>query len=175
MVLWADSPPTRIYQPITNGIWRAASMKNILPGNSLIADTGFWVALGNSKDRFHQAAVESLQRFESHVFIVTWPVIAETCHLLYNRVGFEAQMLFVGNIEQGGADVFELEAGRHLTNVKELMYKYRDLPMDLADASLVILAEELGHGRILSTDQRDFNCYRWKNHYPFENLLLAEN
>ncbi len=44
--------------------------------------------------------------------------------------------------------------------------------MDLADASLVLLAEHLGHGRILSTDQRDFKAYRWKNNYPFENLLL---
>ena len=41
-------------------------------------------------------------------------------------------------------------------------------------ASLVLLAEELGHGRILSADQRDFGAYRWKNHYPFENLLLGE-
>jgi hypothetical protein len=36
----------------------------------------------------------------------------------------------------------------------------------------VLLAEELGHGRILSTDDRDFNAYRWKRHEPFENLLL---
>jgi uncharacterized protein len=46
--------------------------------------------------------------------------------------------------------------------------------MDLADASLVILAEQLGHGRILSTDVRDFRTYRWKNHLPFENLLLQD-
>ena len=58
--------------------------------------------------------------------------------------------------------------------MRELLDKYTDLPMDLADASLVILAEELGHGRILSTDQRDFNTYRWKNHKPFENLLLPD-
>jgi hypothetical protein len=45
--------------------------------------------------------------------------------------------------------------------------------MDLADASLVVLAEELGHGRILSTDQRDFGTYRWKEREPFENLLLG--
>jgi len=50
--------------------------------------------------------------------------------------------------------------------------EYADLPMDLADASLVILAEHLGHGRILSTDARDFGAYRWKQHEPFENLLL---
>jgi uncharacterized protein len=43
--------------------------------------------------------------------------------------------------------------------------------MDLADASLVILAEHLGDGRILSTDERDFKTYRWKNRKPFKNLL----
>lgn len=36
------------------------------------------------------------------------------------------------------------------------MKQYSDLPMDLADASLVLLAEEIGHGRIVSTDRRDF-------------------
>jgi predicted nucleic acid-binding protein len=49
-----------------------------------------------------------------------------------------------------------------------------ELPMDLADASLVLLAERLGHGRIVSTDQRDFRTYRWKCHHPFENLLLED-
>ena len=56
-----------------------------------------------------------------------------------------------------------------------LIKKYADLPMDLADASLVILAEELGHGRILSTDLRYFRTYRWKNHNPFQNLLLPDS
>ncbi len=51
------------------------------------------------------------------------------------------------------------------------MRDYADLPMDLADASLVLLAEALNHGRILSTDRRDFHCYRWKNTRPFVNLL----
>jgi predicted nucleic acid-binding protein len=44
--------------------------------------------------------------------------------------------------------------------IAELMAKYADLPMDFADASLVLLAEHLGHGRILSTDVRDFRTYR---------------
>ena len=53
------------------------------------------------------------------------------------------------------------------------MQHYADLPMDLADASLVVLAEELGSGRIFSTDQRDFHAYRWKNRRPFRNLLFG--
>ena len=54
------------------------------------------------------------------------------------------------------------------------MSRYRDLPMDRADASLVILAEDLGEGRILSTDRRDFQGYRWKNTQPFANLLIPD-
>ena len=48
------------------------------------------------------------------------------------------------------------------------------LPIDLADASLVILAEELGSGQILSVDYRDFNTYRWKNTEPFQNLFQEQ-
>ena len=44
-------------------------------------------------------------------------------------------------------------------------------PMDLAGASLVILAEALDDGRIISTDLRDFRAYRWKSRQPFRNLL----
>ncbi|MEH2251542.1 hypothetical protein [Nostoc sp.] len=48
----------------------------------------------------------------------------------------------------------------HGKRISELMEKYADLPMDLTDASLVVLAEHLGHGRILSIDFKDFNAYR---------------
>ena len=150
-------------------------MKSTLPQNSIIADSGFWVALANRKDKHHQAAVESLVRYESLLFIVTYPVITETCHLIHSRVNLRAQLLFLKNLDQGGADIFHLNKPLHLHKVQKLMLKYQDLPMDLADASLVILAEELGHGRILSTDQRDFNTYRWKQHEPFQNLLFTED
>ncbi len=149
-------------------------MKNIHPNNSLIVDSGFWVALGNQRDKHHQVAKSSLMQFNQLVFVVTWPIIVETSHLLQKRVGLQAQMMFLTNIEKGGAEIFHLDKTAHLSSMNRLMYTYHDLPMDLADASLVILAEELGHGRILSTDQRDFNTYRWKNHKPFENLLFPE-
>ncbi|MDD2811219.1 hypothetical protein [Rhodoferax sp.] len=42
-------------------------------------------------------------------------------------------------------------------------------------AWLVLLAEELGDGRIVSSDERDFHAYRWKNQHPFCNLLLTQN
>jgi len=147
-------------------------MKNTLPHNSLIADTGFWLALGNYKDKYHHTAKQLLAKLDDFVFIVTWPIIVETSHLLHSRVNFKAQQQFLKNIQAGGAEVFYLDKAGHLEEMISLMQKYQNLPVDLADASLVILADELGHGRILSTDQRDFNAYRWKNHQPFENLLL---
>lgn len=96
--------------------------------------------------------------------------MTETCHLLVTRLGEDAAIAFVRSAALGAFQISALEAA-HLPRVAELMARYRDLPMDLAHASLVILAEEIGTGRILSTDQRDFRTYRWKNRKPFRNLL----
>lgn len=51
------------------------------------------------------------------------------------------------------------------------MQQYSNLPMDLADASLVVLAEELKENCILTTDIRDFSIYRYLETQPFTLLL----
>jgi predicted nucleic acid-binding protein len=76
----------------------------------------------------------------------------------------------MADVADGGLEVWELP-DRQWPQIPLLMRRYARLPMDLADASLVLLAEHLGHGRIVSTDQRDFGAYRWKSRKPFENLL----
>lgn len=135
----------------------------------IIADTGFWLALGNKRDRHHSVAVSAFREL-NEALVTTWPVLTETCHMLATRLGSPALERFVTAAAGGAFELFSLEQ-KHLTRAAELMKKYRELPMDLADASLVILAEELGSGRILSTDERDFGAYRWKNRKPFSNLL----
>lgn len=147
-------------------------MKNTPHNKLVIADSGYWVALGNMRDRFHQRAMEMLAQL-TDTPVTTWPVITETSYLLRRSGGIEPQMAFLRAMGGGGAQIFEL-LSVHFPKIGALMDKYQDLPMDLADASLVILAEQLGHGRILSTDQRDCRAYRWKNHHPFENLLLPD-
>lgn len=137
----------------------------------IIVDTGFWLALANRRDRFHEAAKKALERVREPL-ITTWPVMTETCHLMAARLNVDAELRFVERARAGAFEIFSLEL-RHLARVHPLMEKYRDLPMDLADASLVLLAEELGSGRILSTDVRDFHAYRWKNRKPFRNLLAG--
>jgi len=136
----------------------------------IIIDTGFWLALANQTDSDHQAATQLFQKLQNEEFITTWSVITETCYLMQKRIGVQAPQIFIRKIAMGMLNVFNLEP-IHCPRIEQLMTKYADLPMDLADASLVILAEHLGHGRILSVDYRDFNTYRWKNTEPFQNLL----
>ena len=137
----------------------------------VIADTGFWLALANCKDKHHKIANVRLTELSPEPFITTWPVVTETCHLLGARISAQAQQLFLRNYVAGAFTIFDL-IPQHVPRIVVLMKKYASLPMDLADASLVILAEYLGHGRILSTDERDFETYRWKQREPFKNLLL---
>ncbi len=136
----------------------------------LIADTGFWLALANRRDKHHERARDALT-VVSEPLITTWPVLTETCHLLGTRLGNGAKEAFIQSGVRGAYSIYSIEATR-LPRIAQLMKKYAQLPMDLADASLVLLAEHLGHGKILSTDQRDFRTYRWKHRKPFKNLLL---
>jgi uncharacterized protein len=135
----------------------------------ILADTGFWLALANTKDRHHARAKDAAAAIREPL-VTTWPVLTEACHLL-PRVSASASRMLLDSVSRGVVQTLNLET-KHLPRVLDLLEKYRDLPMDLADASLVIAAEELGSGRILSTDQRDFRTYRWKNRKPFTNLLL---
>ena len=130
----------------------------------VLADTGYWLALANSRDRWHAAALEA-SRSLSEALVVTWPVVTETCHLLLSRLGVQAELRFVEQVSKN-VDIHEIGQG-HLSLIHELMERYANLPMDLADASLVVAATELGEGRILSTDQRDFDTYRWKTRNRF--------
>jgi len=138
----------------------------------ILTDSGFWIALGNRRDRYHQAAREALQRWAGEGFASTWPVLTEVCHLLVTRVGPHQALTFIDAVAQGACYLPALPedaSGR----MAHLMRRYQNLPMDLADASLVVLAEQLSEGRILSTDRRNFDGYRWKNTRPFVNLLLG--
>jgi len=139
----------------------------------ILADSGFWIALGNRRDHHHKIACAALERWSSEGFVTTWPVLTEVTHLLVARVGVHQSLIFMEAVAQGACTVFPMPDDA-LPRIAHLMRRYRNLPMDLADASLVLLAEQLGEGRILSTDRRDFNGYRWKNTRPFINLLLDQ-
>ena len=136
----------------------------------ILADTGFFVALIVRTDKHHAKSVAAARKHAREGLLTTWPVLTETVHLVQRIGGSAVAQQWLAGIHAGAAQLFDLNPS-HLPRVLELMHKYSDLPMDLADASLVICAEETGDGRILSTDARDFGAYRWKRRKPFHNLL----
>lgn len=138
----------------------------------IIADTGFFLALASEDDAHHAAARDAAELLTTPL-ITTWPVVTETSHLLLHRVGHRALLAFIESAKAGAFQIFELR-GEHWPRIVKLMRQYADLPMDLADASLVVLAEAQHDGRILTTDARDFKTYRWKSRRPFTNLLDAK-
>lgn len=94
-------------------------------------------------------------------------VIAEACYLLRSVSG--APEAVVRNVSAG---VFQTPARLvdRAAAVEKLLKRYRNVPMDLADACIVDLADQLGTGRILTLD-RDFEVYRWRSRRKFELLL----
>jgi predicted nucleic acid-binding protein len=136
------------------------------------ADTGFWLALLDKRDNMHTQVKRYAAKLNEPL-MTTIPVVTEVCYLLQSRCGARYAAEFLLAQGDGLFQVFKIGEAE-FPKMSALMNQYSDLPMDLADASLILLAEHLGHGRILSTDRRDFHVYRWHNHYPFINLLENE-
>jgi uncharacterized protein len=132
----------------------------------IIVDAGAFIALFNLKDPYHTAAKQAFNK--SQTLITTYPVITEFCYLLNKKVGYPAQVNFLKNGCQNAFEVFHLQQ-HHLIRMVTLMEQYANA-MDMVDASLVVLAESLGHGRILTVDFKDFYTYRWLGK-PFEVII----
>lgn len=139
----------------------------------LIADTGFFFGLSDYNDPWHSRCTAAFRDLREGL-VTTWPVVTETAYLIGKYLGETYRQRFLERAFAENFTIYDIGV-QHGVRVLELTRRHTDHPMDLADASLVILAEHLGHGRILSTDMRDFGAYRWKNHAPFHNLLMAED
>jgi predicted nucleic acid-binding protein len=139
----------------------------------IIVDAGFWFGLMDRGDRYHDPCRRFLAGCQEPL-VTTFPVLTEALHLLMRRSRASQSLALLAVLDslrqRGQFSTFSLH-DEHWPRLRQLMAQYRDLPMDLADASLVLLAEQLGDGRIVSTDQRDFHTYRWKSTKPFTNLL----
>ncbi|MEK7475789.1 MAG: PIN domain-containing protein [Candidatus Coatesbacteria bacterium] len=121
----------------------------------VLADTGPLVALLNRNDDFHSACKDEFRRIADPLLTV-WPVITEVMHLLPARsAGRDAlwEMMAVGVLR-----VVALDDG-DMPRMREIMRKYDDQDVDLADAALVRVAEREGLERIFTLD-RDFTVYR---------------
>ena len=89
-------------------------------------------------------------------------------YLVGRRFGFKQQQ-DLWNLVTIGALVLHASSAGERVRMEELMRQYRDVPMDLADASIVAAAEELGETRVFTLDG-DFRIYRLNGTAPFEIL-----
>ena len=137
----------------------------------IIIDTGFLIALVDPTDRHHHKALLWRDSAKDG-WVSTWPVITEAHYMIGKRLNVEAATDLVKECDGGSIQLWDIPTAQ-LPRMHALLTQYQQLPMDLADASLVLLAEHVGHGRILTTDQRDFGTYRFKSRKPFQNLMAG--
>ena len=123
---------------------------------ALLVDSGPLVALLHRGDQNHARCKAALERIRDPLLTV-WPVVAEAMYLL--GFSWRGQDALWEMLSSGALAVAPLEAADY-PRMRELMRKYRDLPMDLADAALVRVAERERLRRVFTVDRRDFEVYR---------------
>ena len=122
----------------------------------ILVDTGPLVALIHEDDNEHRACKDAFASFNEPLGTV-WPVLTEAIYLL--SFSWEGQTALMEMIETGAVEILPLGVA-DIPRIRELMRKYRDLPMDLADAALVRVAERERLRRVFTIDRRDFQIYR---------------
>lgn len=130
-----------------------------------LVDAGPLVALIDADDRNHVACRNALKRLRPPLLTV-WPAVAEAMYLLAD---FRAQDALWEMLKRGMPSLATL-AQEDIARMRDLMAKYANLPMDLADAALVRVAERDGIRRVFTIDRRDFRIYRPKGFRAFEIL-----
>lgn len=132
----------------------------------VIIDTGPLVALLDRNDRFHTWAKDQVARIRPPI-LTCEPVLAETCYLVRTLPPAVQQVLQW--LQRGLLKVpFRLE--HEAQRVAELAAKYADLPMSLADASLVRMVELHAHSAVLTLD-KDFRVYRQHGRRTIPTLM----
>jgi len=129
----------------------------------VLVDAGPLVALLDRSDQHHRACVEA-SRSIRRPLVSVWPAITEAMYLL--AVSAEAQealwdMLTTRTVVLAGLDLADVP------RMRELMRKYRDRPMDLADAALVRIAEREAIHAVFTVDRADFEVYRPSRSWRF--------
>jgi uncharacterized protein len=119
----------------------------------LIADTSGIIALLDRDDRHHQAAVEAIKGQKIYIPVTVLP---EVDYLATKYLGERVARTFLEDIDRENFALLPFE----LVDLKKatlIMTRYRDLPLGLVDASLLVLAERYSINQILTLDRRHFN------------------
>jgi uncharacterized protein len=135
---------------------------------NIIVDAGPLIALFKRSDKYHRPAIAFLERSENATLITNLLVVGEVAAMMSpHHTDLVVCLSWIrDNIE------IDAEAAFDLPRAIEVVEKYKDLPADLADASLVALCERRGTHLVASLD-RDFDVYRMLKNKKFENVFFA--
>lgn len=131
---------------------------------AILVDAGPLIALLDRSDR-HHAAVVAASREIREPRLTVWPAVTEAMYLLASA-GLPTDGLW-RMIESKALELAPLDAS-DAQRMRELMAKYADRPMDLADAALVRVAEREDIIRVFTLDRADFQAYRRNGKHSFE-------
>ena len=131
----------------------------------ILVDAGPLIALLDRDDRDHDDCAVALADLTGPL-LTTWPALTEAMYLLGDRTGWIGQELLWELLLRGDLIAAKLDDSS-MKRSHDLMKKYRDMPMDLADATLVALAESRKLSRIFTLDS-DFRVYKIKGRKAFD-------
>lgn len=134
----------------------------------ILCDTGPLVALIDQSDPAHARCVAALRTLPAVPLLTTWPCWVEAMYLLWRAGGFPAQEELWDYLADELVMLYTPVPG-DWERMRLLMRQYSDIPMDLADASLVVAAERHRLRRIFTLDS-DFHAYRIESKQPFEMI-----
>jgi uncharacterized protein len=123
----------------------------------MLTDTGPLVAIFDRNDVQHSACVRVLQSLTQSSLLTTWPCFTEAFYLLSTIGGYHSQESLWSMRRNGRLSLLDITAAE-ADRMDTLMAKYTNVPMDLADASLVAVAESRGYTRLFTIDS-DFYIY----------------
>jgi uncharacterized protein len=134
--------------------------------NLALIDTGPMVALFDTNELANKHYTTLLSR--NWRLTTTWPCVVEVCHFL----GANAVQRYLRWVSEGGVIVYPFDVS-DLPELAEMMARYTAPPrteMDLADASLVWLAQDTNTTSVMTMDVRDFSRYRLPDGRRFDIL-----
>ena len=137
--------------------------------SSVLIDAGPLIALFDSSDRHHEP-VKAFLKERRYRFISTLAVFTEVSHML--DFSIKAQRDFYEWVMCKGVIISDINQN-DMHRIVELTGKYADLPMDFADATLVVTSEKTGLREIISLD-RDFDIYRLPGKERIHNVYHVQ-
>jgi predicted nucleic acid-binding protein len=132
----------------------------------VLVDTGPLVAIFSDRDSKHQVCLDQLKQIRPPL-ISTWPVLTEAAWLLRKQItgvqslfkACQSNLLVVPTLDEAA-----------FAWIADFLLCYEKKTPQLADASLVYLADRDNLDTVFTLDRRDFSVYRFRRNRSFQLL-----